>query len=146
MSQRCAGVVRLTASSAPTVISDGPGNYGPFASCVWIFSARDSPIKVQFSSFATESGYDFVKIYDGPSTSSPLLQSLGGYVTSPSAVTSSGGSMTIAFTSDSSAEAAGFVATVFTGEQAAGPQQQPLVHRGRADMSPQLLLHRVDLQ
>ena len=35
-------------------------------------------ITLQFTSFATEAGYDFVKVYDGATTSSPLLGQFSG--------------------------------------------------------------------
>ena len=113
-SRPCAGVVQLTLSSAPITISDGRGNYQSYSNCVWVFSTRGSTaqLTVQFLSFATESGYDFVKVYDGLSTSSPILQSLSGSVELPRMITSSSGSIAIQLTSDSSVEAAGFVATV----------------------------------
>ena len=35
-------------------------------------------IRLYFSEFATEYGYDFVFVYDGPATTSPLLATLSG--------------------------------------------------------------------
>lgn len=67
-------------------------------------------VTLTFNSFATESGYDFVKIYDGTTTSSPLLGKFSGTSLPPS-ITSSGASMLIEFTTDGGVVAAGWSAT-----------------------------------
>ncbi len=69
------------------------------------------PIKVRFSAFDTEAGYDFVKLYDGTSPSAPLLGSYSGTAV-PAAVTSTGGAITVVFTSDEYTAQAGFAATL----------------------------------
>jgi hypothetical protein len=57
-------------------------------------------IKVEFTEFATEQDYD-LEIYNGPTTSSPLLGRFSGN-TLPSSFTSTavGGNLTFRFTSD----------------------------------------------
>jgi hypothetical protein len=99
-SSACSGAVQLGLSTSPLAIGDGPGNYPDNTDCTWVVSAS-GPITVRFSEFASEPGYDHVKLYDGASTSAPLLQSYSG-VALPGAVTSTGGSLTVRFTSDSS--------------------------------------------
>lgn len=51
-----------------------PNNYYNSASCTW-YIRLDSGTKVTlyFNYFSTESGYDYVYVYDGSSTSSPLI-------------------------------------------------------------------------
>jgi len=66
-------------------------------------------IKLTFESFDTETNYDFLKIYDGPTTASTLLGTYSG-TTLPPTITSSGGSLTIKFTSDNSTTKAGWAA------------------------------------
>jgi hypothetical protein len=66
-------------------------------------------VTLTFSSFNTESGFDFLRIYDGPSTASPLIGTYSG-TTLPPAFTSSGGALTIRFTSDNAQIRAGWVA------------------------------------
>jgi len=58
-------------------------------------------MRITFSSFATESGVDLMKIYDGPSTSSPIKGTWSG-TSSPGTVTasSSTGELTVDFVSD----------------------------------------------
>ncbi|MDK2770829.1 MAG: choice-of-anchor D domain-containing protein [Flavobacterium sp.] len=68
-----------------------------------------STVTLTFSSFDTETNYDFLKIYDGPSTASTLLGTYSG-TTIPPTITSSGPSLTIRFTSDTATTRPGWVA------------------------------------
>lgn len=47
-----------------------------------------------------ESGFDFLRVYNGPSTASPLLASLTGTSSTPFNFTGTGGYLTLRFTSD----------------------------------------------
>jgi hypothetical protein len=106
----CSGIAYLVASTTPTAISDGSAQYPSDKYCVWVVSGS-GPITIKFSSFATESNFDVVKIYNGGSVNAGLLNTFSGS-SLPSPVTSTGNSVTIVFSSDSSIEAAGFAATV----------------------------------
>lgn len=64
---------------------------------------------LNFQSFATEANYDTLWLYDGPSTSSPLIGAYHGN-NSPGFITSSGPSITLRFKSDGSTRAAGWMA------------------------------------
>lgn len=67
-----------------------------------------SSITLNFTSFALETNYDFLYIYDGNSVYSPRI---GRYnTTSPGTVTSSGSQLLIEFRSDCATTAAGWVA------------------------------------
>ena len=70
-------------------------------------------IRVVFSEFNTESGYDYLYIYDGTSTSATQIGRYDG-TTSPGTVTAtnSAGALTFRFTSDQGVTAAGWVASV----------------------------------
>ena len=70
-------------------------------------------IRVVFTEFNTESGYDYLYIYDGTSTSATLMGQYDG-TTSPGTVTATNttGALTFKFTSDQGVTAAGWVATV----------------------------------
>ncbi len=70
-----------------------------------------SCIKLQFTSFDTELGLDFITIYDGPNTSSTLLGVFTG-TTLPGAFTSSTGCITINFQSDATVKRAGWEALI----------------------------------
>ncbi len=70
-------------------------------------------MSVSFSQFNTESGYDYLYIYDGTSTTATQIGRYDGS-TSPGMVfaTNGAGALTFRFTSDSGVNAAGWVATV----------------------------------
>ena len=72
-------------------------------------------ITLSFTAFNTESNYDYVRVYDGASTADPLLGEFSG-TTLPAAITSSGGSMLVHFTSDYSVVASGWTAEYTSGE------------------------------
>ena len=74
----------------------------------------NATLQVTFSDFATESGYDFLNIYDGnTATDSNLIGQYSG-TDSPGTVTAStpGGALTFKFTSDRYENAAGWVAMI----------------------------------
>ncbi len=66
-------------------------------------------VTLTFTQFDTEANYDFLRIYDGPSVAAPLIGTYSG-TTSPGTVTSSGGTLTIRFTSDGSTYNSGWAA------------------------------------
>ena len=91
-------------------------NYAPNLNTVQTFcSGTGDCINLVFNQFETEYGGDFVRIYDGNSTSAFMIAEYSGFGFVPPAVTtstSSGGCMTIAFESSSNTEFGGFNATV----------------------------------
>ena len=59
-------------------------------------------VKAIFNSFNVEGGYDYLTVYNGNSTASPLLNNLtGSYIPSPIASTDTSGALTFQFYSDS---------------------------------------------
>lgn len=70
-------------------------------------------VTVTFNSFALESNYDYLKVYDGTSATAPLIASFTG-TTIPNSVSSStpGGCLTFVFTSDITMNLAGWEASV----------------------------------
>jgi len=83
-------------------------------------------LQVNFTSFSLENTYDFLYIYDGPTTASNLLGTYTGG-TSPGTVTSSTGCLTFRFTSDPSVTAPGWAATISCGVCPAAPDYtQPI--------------------
>ncbi|MGQ0827661.1 MAG: glycosyl hydrolase family 18 protein [Bacteroidota bacterium] len=88
----------------------GPGNY--YNNENWTYTiapAGSSSVTMTFSSFNTEANYDFLSIYDGATTTSPLIGKYSG-TTSPGTVTANSGKMTLKFTSDNATTGAGFAA------------------------------------
>ncbi len=69
--------VELALSTLPLGIGDGPDYYVNGMSCSWVVRAN-GPISIRFSEFITESDMDWVKVYDGTSTTAPLLNSFSG--------------------------------------------------------------------
>ena len=96
--------------------SDGSGNsnYDNNEDCWWLISAPGGDISVSFSSFDTESGYDYVSIYRCDTatcddSSERILREAG--TLSPSNVySSSTGFLKVTFTSDSTTARSGFTA------------------------------------
>lgn len=70
-------------------------------------------VTVNFTYFNLENNYDFLKVYDGNSISSPLIGTFSGQII-PNSVTSSSsnGCLTFVFTSDSTINSSGWEATV----------------------------------
>ncbi|MCR8923055.1 hypothetical protein NO559_09750 [Dasania sp. GY-MA-18] len=101
-----------TASSGSLYDSGGAGsNYSNNESCNFLIQpSGGGTITLSFSAFNVENNYDYVRIYDGTSTSAPLLATLTG-TSIPSAVVASSGSMLVRFTSDGSVVRSGFSAS-----------------------------------
>ena len=104
----CSGTERIALSMSPHGIGDGPGNYRT-ASCLWEVSAS-GPITIRFSEFLTQTN-DFVELFDGASTSARPLGRFSGSAL-PSAVTSTGGALTVRFLSQPGTSDVGFSATL----------------------------------
>lgn len=107
--------VALTCPSTSLFYDSGgsAGNYANNENFTKTFSVPvGSCLQVSFSSaFQTESGFDRLRIYDGPNNASPLLGTYMG-TTGPGIITSSGTSLTFSFTSDGSVVQAGWSATI----------------------------------
>jgi hypothetical protein len=76
-----------------------------------ICSNSGNCVRVSFSAFNIESGWDYLYIYNGPSTASPLIGTYTG-LTSPGVVTSTTGCLTFRFTSDGSITSSGWAASI----------------------------------
>ncbi len=92
--------------------SGGPDNYGSNTNVTTVISPTGATsISMTFSAFDFESGYDYLKIYDGTSASAPLIGSYdGNTLPNGGVVTANSGSMTLVQTSDVAVEKAGFIA------------------------------------
>jgi len=76
-------------------------------------STPGNMVRFTFNSFSTESGYDYLRIYNGTSTSAPLIGTYNG-TTGPGIITASNasGALTFNFTSDGSVTSSGWSATI----------------------------------
>jgi hypothetical protein len=84
------------------------GEYTDDKQCSWKITSN-TKIGLYFKTFQTESGYDYVRVYDGGSSSA---RSIGNYSGSalPPYITSSSNQLYITFTSDASTTNKGFAA------------------------------------
>jgi len=122
----CPGLFGLSLPPPPppacgTTFSDpaGPGaNYANNTNFTRTYcpSVAGDMVTLTFTQFATEANWDFVTIYNGPSTASPVLGTFSG-ASIPGPFTSSavGGCLTLNFTSDGSGVAAGWYGNVTCG-------------------------------
>ena len=102
-----------TACSGTLYDSGGPSaNYGANTSTtITIAPTGASSVSLTFSSFNFEAGYDYVYIYNGPSTNSPLIGAYtGNTLPNGGTVTANSGVMTIRQFTDPAVEESGFAA------------------------------------
>ncbi len=92
-----------TLTTCQGTVTDGSGalNYDNDLTCTWLIRPTTPPsqLLLTFTAFATESGYDYVTIYDGISTSGRLLGTYSGTTLPPRLVATSG-AFFIRFTTD----------------------------------------------
>ncbi|MBU0941210.1 MAG: S8 family serine peptidase [Bacteroidetes bacterium] len=109
------GSTKVTCSD---VFTDSGSRYGNYANnLVQTMTFRPAvtgnSIKVDFTEFAVEAGYDFLYIYNGTSTSAPLLGVFDGNTLPPSFTsTATGGELFFRFTSDTEVTDKGWVANI----------------------------------
>jgi len=110
----CSGPDTLTSRAG--TIDDGSGparDYLNGASCSWLIRPQWDPydsiqyLIFRFKRMDTEPGTDIVKVYDGPTTSYPLIGSFSG-TNLPAMFISTGNQALVTFTADAQNEAAGF--------------------------------------
>lgn len=94
-------VTTVTAASGNLYDSGGPtGNYGNDERLLWLIQPSGAgSVTAEFTHFNLENNWDFMFIYDGATTNSPLIGKYTG-TTSPGIITSTGGSLLIEFRSD----------------------------------------------
>ncbi|QHT66267.1 hypothetical protein GXP67_06145 [Rhodocytophaga rosea] len=93
----------------------GTGDYSNYQYITQTFNPTTSTgrISVTFTSFDTEQYYDYLYIYDGSSTSTPLIGSYSGNTLPPTiTATNTSGQLTFYFTSNSSGVKSGWQATI----------------------------------
>lgn len=104
-----------TACSGTFLDNGGTGNYTNSQNLTYTIcpSTPGSYVFADFTAFNTESGWDFLTIYNGSSTAAPVIGTYTG-TNSPGNIgsTIAGGCLTFVFTSDGSGVAAGWLATI----------------------------------
>jgi bacillolysin len=96
----CAGIVYD--SGGPTSNYEDNTNY-----TITIAPLNSSSLNLHFNAFSMENNYDYLMVYDGPSTASPLIGTYTG-TTIPANIQSSGNSITLRQTSDNGVTGSGF--------------------------------------
>ncbi|XP_069079880.1 CUB and sushi domain-containing protein 2 [Pleurodeles waltl] len=103
----CGG--NLTGTSGVILSPQYPEPYPPGKECDWRLKVSpDYVIALVFNAFNLEPGYDFLHIYDGSNSLSPLIGSFYGSQL-PERIESSSNSLFLAFRSDASVSNAGFI-------------------------------------
>ncbi|XP_072466206.1 CUB and sushi domain-containing protein 2 isoform X1 [Notamacropus eugenii] len=99
----------LTGPSGVILSPNYPEPYPPGKECDWkVTVSPDYVIALVFNTFNLEPGYDFLHIYDGLDSHSPLIGSFYGSQL-PERIESSSNSLFLAFRSDASVSNSGFV-------------------------------------
>ena len=110
------GTATVTTCSTTIYDNGGYNNYADNSngSLTILPGTAGSMAQLLFTSFATEGGYDYVRIYDGATASAPLLGSYSGTQgpNLPITATNAAGALTVVFTSDGSVTASGFEAAM----------------------------------
>ncbi len=104
-----------TLRSMNGTIEDGSSpaiNYLNNSECSWLISPQTEEDSVtnlilEFDKFETELNHDFVTVYDGETTSSPILGQFSG-TTNPGIINSTGNKVLVTFQSDNSGTAPGW--------------------------------------
>ena len=89
---------------------DGDGEYGHQEDCVWHLSCTSGSPALHFSSFDTESNFDWVTVIDGRTAGGRVLAHESGSIL-PQDQQATGATMTVHFVSDGSVSADGFSAS-----------------------------------
>jgi hypothetical protein len=92
-------------------LEGGKKTYDHASNCSWLIQpAGAAVIRLRFSAFDLETGWDFLYVYDGPTVDSKKKLSLTG-TTIPPEFVSSGPSILLVFVTDTGVASTGFTAS-----------------------------------
>lgn len=112
----CSGQTILTDLQGDIEDGSGPDPYSNASDCRWLIQPPNTQdIMLTFTSFQTEEGYDFVRVYDGEDENAALLGEFSGD-NIPGAVKSTGGSLFIQFKTDDLVRQTGWEASYIANE------------------------------
>lgn len=112
----CSGQTLLTDLQGDIEDGSGADPYSNASNCRWLIQPPNAQdITLTFTSFQTEEGYDYVRVYDGEDENAALLGEYSGG-TLPGSVMSSGGSLFVWFESDDLIRQAGWEASYVANE------------------------------
>ena len=113
---------QITACSSEIYDMGGPqGNYHNNEDYTFTIAPTNATsVTLSFISFSLENNNDYLKVYNGPSTTSPLISTLTGS-SLPASITSTGSSLTMQFHSNSTITQSGYDA-IYTCNTSGGGQ------------------------
>ena len=129
------GIETITECSGIILDSGGDGPYpNGVNSTIVINPPSNAAIILTFPEFSTESFYDYLTIYDGEDNTAPNIGSYDGTELQGQTIESTGGAITLVFTTDGSVTFPGFVCNYTT----AGGNFEPVAAFGISDTNPPL--------
>lgn len=115
---------QTTLTTATGTFYDTGGSAGPYSNdqryLILIQPSGATNITLNFTSFNTEANWDYLFIYDGSTSSAPLIGTYTG-TNSPGTITSTGGALLIEFRSDCATTASGWAANWTSTNTPSGP-------------------------
>ena len=105
----CGNLLVTRTSRSGIIFSNRNGRYGNGMRCQWFLSSN-AKLDLRFFRFSTESCCDRVYVYDGGSSSSPVIGSFSGS-SLPSTITNSSNRLFVRFVTDGSVTGTGFAAS-----------------------------------
>ena len=107
----CGGTKTFTSVSGSFDDGSSFNNYQNNKNCQWLINpSTGTDVVLTFSEFNTELNNDVVKIYNGATTSSPLIATISGN-TNPGTIIASSGQMLVTFTTNATVTKSGWVAS-----------------------------------
>ena len=104
----------ITAYSGVFSSPNYPGFYGKHLNCSWLINlVNGSGVRLSINNFMTEANYQFLQVYDGNSSSSPLLLNISGAVGNYPAFVSSSKNMLVLFSTKNGVQFKGFTASFY---------------------------------
>ncbi|MBN8702660.1 MAG: N-acetylmuramoyl-L-alanine amidase [Bacteroidetes bacterium] len=105
-------ITTVTATTGTLYDNGGAsGNYtNDLRQVILIQPSGAQTVSINFTQFSTETNFDWLYIYDGSTTSAPLIGRYSG-TTNPGAITSSGGSLLLDFRTDCATISSGWALT-----------------------------------
>ena len=105
----CANLLVMKTNASGIIRSSRNGHYSDNMNCQWNLSSNVK-LELAFLHFKTYSSADYVNVYDGGSSSSPLLGTFSGS-SLPAPIMSSSNKLHVTFITDGSGRNEGFTAT-----------------------------------
>lgn len=101
----------VTGQSGTISTKNYPSNYEDNSNCQWLIQVEDGyKIEFNFTDFSIEEWFDYVDVFDGPTTASKLIKKFTGVDKSYAVITSTSNVLLVNFISDDERNFKGFFA------------------------------------